>query len=87
MFKIDSPVIKRSQKKNNNLLYTINDTLSCDRSEKNILPVHFGIALVLTSEMAAQVLILIFRRYLGKSKWKFPLHAEPSKNGDVKTVV
>ena len=43
-------------------------TIPCDRSEKRILPVHFGIALVLTSEMVAQVIISIFRRYLGKLK-------------------
>ena len=34
MFKIDPTVTERWQKKNNNLLYTINDTLSCDRFEK-----------------------------------------------------
>ena len=34
---------------------------------------HFTIALVLTSEMVAQVIISVFRRYLGKSKWNFSL--------------
>ena len=33
-------------------------------------------ALVLTSEMVSQVIISIFRRSLGKLKWKFLSHAE-----------
>ena len=65
MFKIDSTVTERSQK---NPTYYIRLTIPCDRSEKGILPVHFGITLLLTSEMVAQVIISIFRRYLGKSK-------------------
>ena len=64
----------------------INDTLWIG-PKKRILPVHFGIALVLTSEMVAQVIISIFHPYLGKSKWKFPSHTEPSKNGDAKAIV
>ena len=50
--------------------------MPCDWSEKRILPVHFRMTLVLTSEMVAQVIISIFRRSLEKLKWKFPLHAE-----------
>ena len=51
-------------------IYTI--TIPCDRSEKRILPVHFRMTLVLTSEMVAQVIISIFRRSLEKLKRKFP---------------
>ena len=50
--------------------------IPCDRSEKRNLPVHFRMALVLTSEMVSQVIISIFRRSLGKLKWKFRSHAE-----------
>ena len=52
-------------------------TIPCGRSEKRILPVHFRMALVLTSEMVSQVIISIFRCSLGKLKWKFiSSHAE-----------
>ena len=48
--------------------------------KKIILPVHFRVTLVLTSEMASQVLISIFRPYLGKLKCKFPLHSRTFMN-------
>ena len=55
---------------------SITIAILCDRSENRILPVHFRMALVLTSEMVSQVIISIFRRSLGKLKWKFPSRAE-----------
>ena len=48
---------------------SITITIPCDRAEKKILPVHFGMALVLASEMVSQVIIIsIFRRSLRKLK-------------------